>query len=306
MLKKCFIFTLSILVLVASANARITSLGEHAKFGLAPDPETWDEVNLYAWDITTTLDAVEILGINQPRETIISAECYSTGVMEGRKVSDFTAVASLTDRGALFGGDGYMDLYYFAPVDANKYAQQFVFFGGWKYNLTKHLHVDLGGNLVYTTKRIVGPGIYVKGMGGETFRGDMYVSLSTDKLYIPPFVLVAYDPTFDCTKYIAGINPKIDLYDLTYIKGLSIEAQAVAGYVRAQRFSGSKIDTGGYWRNSYAFIQAEANLVYRYKHLRTFVGVGWAIHNDGETAPNGEDMGNDNNVWVGGGIGWIF
>ena len=306
MFKKYILSTLSILMFATISQARITSLGESARVGIAPDPQAWDEVNLHAWDVFTSLDANEILGLDKPRETVISAEFYSTGVMEGRKVGDFTAVASLTDRGSFFGGDGYMDFYYYAPVDTNKYAQQIVWFGGWKYNLTKYLHIDIGGNFVYSTKRTVGPGIYIDGMGGETFRGDIYVAFSTDKLYVDPFVLFAYDPTFDCTKFNIGINPKIDLYELTAIRGLSIEAQAIAGYVRAQRFSGSELSTGGYWRNSYAYIQTEANLVYKYKQTRTFIGVGWAIHNDGEYAPNGVYMGNDNNVWVGGGIGWMF
>ena len=71
-------------------------------------------------------------------------------------------------------------------------------------------------------------------------------------------------------------------------------------------FSGSEIVGGGYWRTEYSYIQTEANLVYTYKHLRTFAGVGWAIHDDGKYAPNGAYLGSDNNVWVGGGIGWIF
>ena len=306
MLKNYSLALISILIFATISQARITSLGEPAKFGIAPDPQAWDEINTHTWDVFTTFDADEIFGINQDRETIITTEFYSTGVMEGRKVGDVTAVASLTDRGAFFGGDGYLDLYYFAPVDASKYAQQIVMFGGWKYNLTKHLHIDLGGNLVYSTKRTVGPGMVVEGMGGETFRGDVYVSLSTNKFYADPFVLIAYDPTFDASKFIAGFNPIMDLSPWIKIDGFTLEMQCIAGYVRAQRFSGREISTGGYWRNSYAFIQTEANLVYRFKHLRTFIGIGWAIHNDGEVAPNGESMGNDNNVWVGGGIGWIF
>ncbi len=288
------------------AEARITSLGEPAKIGISPDPQNWDEINPHTWDVFTEFDGDKMFGVNSARVTTLSVEFYSSGVIEGRKVGDFTTVASLTDRGEFFGGDGYLDLYYFAPFDTNKYAQQLVIFGGWKYNLTKYVDIDLGGNIIYATKRILGPGLVVKGMGGETFSGDIYVAFSSDKLYIDPFVLVGYDPTYDETKFIAGITPKFDLSGIIPIEGFSLELSCMAGYTRAQRFSGSEISTGGYWRNSYAYVQTEANLVYTYKHLRTFIGVGWAIHNDGEVAPNGESMGNDNNVWVGGGIGWIF
>ena len=117
MLKNYSLALISILIFATISQARITSLGEPAKFGIAPDPQAWDEINTHTWDVFTTFDSDEIFGVNQDRETIITTEFYSTGVMEGRKVGDVTAVASLTDRGAFFGGDGYLDLYYFAPVD---------------------------------------------------------------------------------------------------------------------------------------------------------------------------------------------
>ncbi len=303
---KNYLFAILAVFSAYVADARITMLGTPAKIGISADPNEWDEINPYTWDVFTEFDGDKILGTNSPRETSLSTEFYSTGVMEGRKVGSFTVVGSLKDQGAFFGGEGYLDLYYFAPVDIDKYAQQLVIFGGWKYNLTKYIDIDIGGNIIYTTKRTLGPGLVVKGMGGETFSGDIYVAFSSDKLYIDPFVLVGYDPTYDETKFVAGITPDFSLDEILPIKGFSIEMSAMCGYTRAQRFSGSEISTGGYWRNSYAYIQTEANLVYQYKHLRTFVGVGWAIHNDGETAPNGEALGSDNNVWVGGGIGWVF
>ncbi len=299
-------FMVAVLGSALYAEARITSLGEPARVGIAADPQHWHEINPHTWNVFTEFDGDKMLGVNAEHITTLTAECYSTGIMEGRKVGDFTAVASLTDRGEFFGGDGYLDLYYFAPVDMDRYAQQLVIFGGWKYNLTKYIDIDLGGNIIYATKRVVGPGLVVKGMGGETFSGDIYVAFSSDEVYISPFVLIGYDPTYDETKFMAGFSPKLDLSEILPIKGFSLETSCIFGYTRAQRFSGSEIATGGYWRNSYAYIQTEANLVYTFKHLRTFIGVGWAIHNDGETAPNGESLGGDNNVWVGGGIGWIF
>lgn len=301
-------YAMALLTVAAAftATARINSFGDPAYYGLAESPDQWYEVNPYTWDVFTSFDGDKIFGVNDERRTVLQAEFYSTGVMEGRKVGDFTAVASLTDRSAFFGGDGYLDLYYFAPVDANKYAQQIAFFGGWKYNVLKYVDIDIGGNIIYSTKPVVGPGMVVKNMGGETLRGDIYVGFTTDKLYVNPFVFAGYDPTYDELRFTAGIGPKFGLEELTNIRGLYAESKCLLGYVRAQRFSGSEVVGGGYWRNEYSYIQTEANLVYEYKHLRTFAGVGWAIHNDGEYAPNGEYLGGDNNVWVGGGIGWIF
>ncbi len=301
--------TLSILcaaLALCGLQARIMSFGDPAEYGLAPSPENWYDINPHTWDVFVTFDDEKIFGTNDPRRTVAGAEFYSTGVMEGRKVGDFTAVASLTDRGPFFGGDGYMDLYYFAPVDMDKYAQQIAFFGGWKYNLTKYVDIDIGGNIIYSTKRVVGPGMVVEGMGGETLRGDIYVGFTSSKVFINPFIFAGYDPTYDELRFTTGFGPKIPLYEATGIKGLSIETKFTLGYVRAQRFSGSEIASGGYWRNEYSYVQTEANLVYCYEHLRTFVGLGWALHNDGKYAPNGAYLGSDNNVWVGGGVGWIF
>lgn len=190
-----------------AANARITSLGAPAQFGISPDPESWYDINPYTWDVFTTFDDEKIFGTNDPRQTIVSAECYSTGVVEGRKVGDFTAVASLTDRGAFFGGDGYLDLYYFAPVDIDRYAQQIVLFGGWKYNVTKYIDIDIGGNVIYSTKPVVGPGLVVEGMGGETLRGDIYVGFTSSKLYVEPFGLCRIRPDIRRTPLYGGFRP---------------------------------------------------------------------------------------------------
>ena len=37
-----------------------------------------------------------------------------------------------------------------------------------------------------------------------------------------------------------------------------------------------------------------------------FVGVGWAMHNDGKVASNGVNLGPDNMVWTSCGVGYIF
>ena len=94
---------------------------------------------------------------------------------------------------------------------------------------------------------------------------------------------------------------------MTAIKGLSIQAQALFGYIRANRFAGeAKLADGNYWRNSYGFIQLESNLVYETRHWRFFTGVGWACHNDGKDMPAGIQSDSDNFLWVGGGVGYLW
>lgn len=304
-MKKTAFFVLLALS-AAFVYARITSFGEPAAYGLKAIPESAGalEINPHTWDVFTSFDGDEIFGTTAPRRTCFQAEMYSATALEGRRVAELSAVASLTDRGAFFGGDGYMDLYYIAPVDS-KYAQQAVFLGGWKYNLTKYVDIDIGGNIIYTTKKVAGPGLV--GIGGENWRGDIYVGFCSDKVFVRPFVYVGYDPTYDSVKFQGGFNPIISLEELTAIKGLSIQAQALFGYIRANRFAGeAKLADGNYWRNSYGFIQLESNLVYETRHWRFFTGVGWACHNDGKDMPAGVQSDSDNFLWVGGGVGYLW
>ncbi len=304
---KKFILTASLCAaLAAASHARVTAFGEPASYGikLLPESAEFYDVNPYTWDVFESFDGDKIIGAKEPRRTVFQIEAYSASVMEGRRVGEFTPVASLTDRGAFFGGDGYMDLYYSAPVDS-KYAQQAVFFGGWKYNATKYVDIDLGGNIIYSTKKVAGPGLV--GIGGESWRGDVYAGLSTGKIFLRPFAYVGYDPTYDSLKFQGGFNPVFSLEKLTAIKGLSIQSQIIFGYIKANRFAGdTRLSNGNYWRNSYGYIQTESNLVYETNSWRIFAGVGWTCHNDGKAGPDNINMGPDNFVWTGGGIGYIF
>lgn len=305
MIKRTTLIALSLL-LVSTLQARISMFAYPAEYGIGPDMENWYEISTHTWDVFTSMDADAIFGLNDKRSTVFQTEFYSTGVIEGRKVGSETLCASFSDRGGFFGGEGYMDLYYFAPIDESKYAQQAVFYGGWKYNLNKYLHIDLGGTFTYATKRVIGPGI--AGYGGETFRDDFYVGFCIDKLYLNPFVYFDYCSEFDAKKYMAGVKPRLDLYPYTKIEGLSFVAELTFGYIDAQRFSGDyKID-GSYWKNSYAYIQAELNLVYQIESVRLFVGMGWACHNDGKgkVGKGGVDMGQDQMIWGSCGIGYVF
>lgn len=305
---KKLLYTIATLSLAISTQARVSMVGQPADYGLKDINESsWYDINPHTWDVFTSFDGDEIFGTKSVRYTAVQVEFHSIGVIEGRKVGAETIVGSFQDRGAFFGGEGYLDLYYFAPVDISKYAQQAVALGGWKYNLTKYVNLDLGGNVIYSTKRVIGPGI--AGYGGETLRGDFYAGFVGDIDWISPFVYVDYDATYDALKFFGGFSPKIDLAPYTKIKGLSLETQITFGYVKANRWSGEyKID-GHYWHNDYAYIQADANLVYLFnKTWRSFIGVGWACHNDGKgnVGQGGVDMGPDQMVWFSCGLGYVF
>ena len=305
MLKKIAFFT-ALTAVVSSAHAIITSYGQPAQYGISASPENWYEINPYTWEVFTTYDSDRYFSDGKPSYTSFSAEMWSSGVLDGKMVSQATAFAVLTDRRALFGGDGYVDLGWWQPTES-KYAQQFVFLGGWKYNITKYFDLDLGGNVIYSTKKVVGPGLV--GMGGELWRGDVYVGIVTDKIFLRPFIYFHYDPTYDSKKYQAGFSPVIDLEPYTAIEGLALESQVTFAYVDANRWSGNQKIDGKYWSNAYAYIQLESHLAYTYnKSFKVYVGVGWTINNDGrgKVGQGGFDMGPDNMVWGGGGIGYIF
>lgn len=305
---KKYIALFATLAAAVSADARIFMLGTLPEYGLKDISESqWYEINPHTWDTFTSFDDEIIFGTNEPRNTLLQIEFYSTGVHEGRKIGGETLAVSFQDRGAFFGGEGYMDFLYYAPVNPSKYAQQAMFLGGWKYNLTKHLALDLGGNVIYSTKKVIGPGI--AGYGGNTWRGDFYVGFVGDIKWLSPFVYFDYDSGYDAKKYLAGFAPKWDISEAFAIKGLSLEPQITFGYVSACRFAGNQKIAGGYWRNDYAYIQGEVNLVYTINNKwKTFIGVGWACHNDGKgkVGKGGVDMGPDQMVWGSCGIGYIF
>jgi len=287
-----------------SAQARISAFGLPAEFGISPDPENWYEINPYTWDTFTTFDSDIIFGKGKSSRTVLQAEYYSAMVIEGHQVAQNTFVASFSDRRGFFGGDGYLDLYYIMPTNSN-YAQQAVIYGGWKYNLMKYLDIDLGGNIIYANKKVVGPGL-VGNLSGQSWRGDIYCGFSCDEVFVNPFAYVSYEPTYDALKFHAGFSPKLNLEPYTAIEGLGLETQAFVGYIDAKRWSGDDKINGNYWNNSYGYLQLEANLVYEINSYRLFVGVGWAITNDETVGPNSFDMGPSDMVWGSCGVGYVF
>ena len=100
-MKKFFLLFFAGIISAATLQARITAFGESPKYGIKPLPESAEfyDVNPHTWDVFTTFDGDEIIGANQPRRTVFQIEAYSASVMEGRRVGEFTPVASLTEIG---------------------------------------------------------------------------------------------------------------------------------------------------------------------------------------------------------------
>ncbi len=301
-----FVAVLSAVCSAQVAQARIGVYALPADYGIGQRKADWTEINPETWDVFTSFDSEEIF-VGDPKEkrlTTIQTEFSTSTVIEGRKVGDATVLASISDRGSFFGGEGYMDLYGFAPF-GKEYASQVFFLGGWRYDVLKYVDIDIGGNIVYSDKKISGPGF--TDFGGSQWRGDIYVGLMLRELYLNPFVYGAYEPSYDACKFSAGISPTFDLKDLTTIDGLSLEVQVFYGYITANNWAADDLIDGKRWRNSYSYVNAEANLVYLYDgHIKTHVGVGWSYNNDGKYAPNGAYLSPSNAMWFTCGIGYVF
>jgi len=288
----------------ASSYGRIMNFGSQSEYGIKECPQgDLTYINPETWDVFTDMDAGKIFGVDSASLTVFQVEYLSTAVIEGIKVGQNTAVASFSDKRGFFGGEGYMDLYYMQSAD-DYYAGQARFVGGWKYNLNYYLDLDLGGNIYYATKDIVGPGLPG---GGYKWGGDIYAGLIIRNVYVAPFCYVGYNDPLDALKIMAGFAPIVDLAEFTGIQDLYLENCFMYGYTSANRWSADTPVGGQLWQNGYGYVQLESNIVYVYdEHWKTSAGIGYSYNNDGEVGPGGFEMGPDQNLWVNISFGYVF
>ena len=288
--------------MLPNAHAHISSIGDPAEFGITPI-ETEDplEINPIALDGLGDKTFWQHLGFESEHHTQLKLEYSSRMVFDGMRTADNAFTAELLDRGELFNGDGYTELDAMIPIN-DKFAQMYRFLGGWKYNLTKDLHIDLGGTILYATKRVSGPGITG---AGTRFTGDIYIGFIYKSLF-NPFAYYTYNFDYDSNKITFGFNPVFDLQSLTTIENLSLEMEIYGGYVKANRWTEDDKINGGLPDNNYFFAQAEANLVYVFAgSWKISLGGGYA-HNDGAKSFDGLKNSPNNLIWINTSIGFIF
>ncbi len=302
---RLFIFVFLMFIL-SESFARLLPFGVPAKYGIKEDSqESLTEINPHALNVAERFDLEEIFGITGKSQTMFEFEYSSALVLEGYKIGNGAFTVSASDRRGLFGGESYVDLSSITTIDSY-YADQIRLIMGWKYNINKYLDIDIGGNVYWASKDIVGIGL-----PGPGYRvgGDFYVGLLVKELYIMPFAYVAYNSPLDAVKYMAGFAPRFEIGEYVGIENLAIESCMMFGYTFANRWADDHVFSNGKWRNSYGYIQTEANLVwYFHENWKVSVGVGWAINNDGHgnVGPDGMDMGSDNNVWGNFSLGFKF
>ena len=287
---------------LSGAHAHISSIGNPAQFGITPmDSEDPLEINPIALDGLGDKTFLQHLGFEAEHHTQLKLEYSSRMVFDGMRTADNTFTAELLDRGELFNGDGYTELDAIIPIN-DKFSQVYRFLGGWKYNLTKDLDIDLGGTIVYASKRISGAGITG---AGTHFTGDIYIGFIYNSL-LNPFAYYTYNFDYDSNKITFGFNPIIDLQSLTTIENLTLEMEIFGGYVKANRWTADDKINGRLPHNNYFFAQVEANLVYIFAGgWRVALGGGYA-HNDGAREIDGLKNSPNNVLWLNSSIGYVF
>lgn len=284
------------------AGARISPIGDPAEFGITPlqteDPFEINPIALYGLGDKTFL---QHLGFESEHHTSVNIEYSSRNVFDGMRTADNAFAATLFDRGELFNGDGYTELDAILPAN-EKFAKMFRFLGGWKYNLTKDLHIDLGGTIMYATKKVSGAGITG---AGTHFTGDIYIGFIYKSL-LNPFAYYTYNFDYDSNKITFGFNPVFDLQSITTIENLTLEMEIYGGYVKANRWTADDKINGRLPHNNYFFAQAEANFVYIFcGGWKVALGGGYA-HNDGARDIDGLKNSPNNVLWLNSSIGYVF
>lgn len=284
------------------AYPKVSFFADPAQYGITPiDSDDPFYVNPVAITGLSEKPLTQLLGIDVEHCTSLNVEYASNMVSDGMRTSNNTFALSLLDRGELFGGDGYTELDAYLPTDS-QFARMYRFLGGWKYNLTKDLHVDLGGTLIYASKRISGAGITG---AGTHFTGDIYAGLIFESL-LNPFAYYCYNFDYDSNKITIGVNPKFDLSNITNIENLSLEIEAYCGYVKANRWTADDRIDGALPHNNYFYVQTEAQLVYVLANRWRFTIGGGYAHNDGARDIKNLSNSPNNLLWINTSIGFIF
>lgn len=275
---------------------------------IAFQPEgKWYEVNGEAWDAAVSKSSERMLGTWSDNRFTVGLTYESEDVFWGTKVGGKTLIPRVTWDSPLFGGEAYTDFEMYSPFESEE-ADRYYIVGGWKYYLTPRIVADIGGNFLFTDKKVFGPGIAHRNYGFKE-SGNVYLGFMLDAL-LQPSATFFYDFQLEMSQVEVGLNHDFDLSDML-IEGFSLECRARAGHLSARSWTGRNGDVNGRdWENSYGYIYGTVDLVYRpCRGVRMFVGGRGAMNNDGE-GPAGPGLlfwlGPDSMAWFGGGASYEF
>ncbi len=264
---------------------------------------TWTEsqadslthVNTTAWQDTVHMTPATF-GIGKPVTIYPAVHFESELNWRGKKLATQTFIPKIGTETYLFGGQAYLDFNWLLPVES-QYAKAFNTYMGWCYQITTLLNVDIGGNLFFYDKPVYGAG--QTGFGSKD-TSDVHIGFSLDTL-LNPWAWITYDFVLDQVLIEGGVSHHEPLGPWIGAHDWAVEAAITGGWLRATRYGSREKINGEYWYNSYAYLMARADLVYKpMDDLAVSVGVRWSCNNDGSGyASNGLWLGPDNSVWFG-------
>ncbi len=261
------------------------------------------EINTQAWE-DTKIFSWETVGVGLPFRIYPVVGFESELNWRGKKLAPQTMLAKIGTETYLFGGQAYLDLASALPLDGD-YAKSYDIYMGWCYQLTKYVDIDIGGNIIFYDKNVIGPG-QTSPIGSKD-TSDMHIGLSAN-IPLNPWAWVTYDFVHDQLIVETGLRHREPLVHWIGTQDLYLELSLTAGWLKANRYSGRGQINGQYWRNSYCYVMATAGLAYEpVKDLTIRAGVRWSANNDGNgVAPNGLLLGPDNSVWGGVSVTYAF
>jgi len=274
----------------------------------APESSSAFEVNTRAYDeLFEGAGGGNWFGTWEEQIFRLSAQFNSETVIWGTKVSQQSFTPRIDWISPMFGGESYFSVSGITPLDRAD-ADQLWINTGWKYRIFSSLDIDIGGNTVFFSRRVAGPGVVATNYG-HRYRNDVYLGLIA-RVLLEPSLYVSYDTELQQLLVQGGVNYSLPIGSYFSMDGLSLDMTARVGYLNANKWLARSVAfTGQNYTPTYFFGEVKADLVYRIGDgLKLNAGVRYAGNTEGTGASGfpGLSLGPDNMVWFGAGVGYEF
>ncbi|WP_309398695.1 hypothetical protein [Cerasicoccus maritimus] len=264
--------------------------GQPASSAASAAPEEPFKVNTEAWDSFISFNGDRILGDPSQHQFTPSVTYYTSYTTAGKRIARDSIMPSIATSGPLFGGDGYGAFTGVIPFDS-QYTNQFNAVGGWKYNLTEYIDVDVGGGFALYDKNSFGEG--QPSALGSWYRSEFYFGLIGDFL-LHPAAYIVYDSNLEQVEGVIGVSQRWELAQEVYFFW-----EGRLGYLNANSYFGYDGPAGvGKWQNGYAYWLTAVEVSWEViKNGTIAIGGGYAGNNDGTIGLRSIDMGPENTFY---------
>jgi hypothetical protein len=292
-------------ILPVSAHAQLALESNPYKYASPPVGSEWYSVNPEAWDSFVSGNFTRVVGSGPQQDFTLGVDYTNRVIVYGKKSMGDAVLPTFTWVGPLFGGEGYSGVSGAIPLQS-PYAQHLFASGGWRYNLTPDVKIDLGGSVNLYNKSVFGQGLPAP--WGYRADSPFWVGL-TGNVISSPSLYFTYDPTLGENIEALSVSHVFDLKKLVGIPHLHIAARLTAGLLNADVYNGGNKVLGHNWRNGYSYGELSLDADYEVFHgLYLRLGGEWGINNDGSgnTGIAGTNLGPDNNLSFHGGVLYSF